>query len=94
MNEEKWTTRLMLMEAKTAALERRVETLEGKRPGRKALPVVVSQEHVCGVDPEMNSAVCPHASLYRRHRGCKGDACVRISQEYYEARRAAKEDAS
>ena len=87
MSDSEYTTRLNLQDARINALIKRVETLEGKRPGRKALPVVVSQAHVCGVDPTIDSATCPHASLYRRHKGCKGDACVKISQEYYEARR-------
>lgn len=71
-------------------LTARVETLEKQRPGRKPRPVVVSEEHVCGVDPSRDSATCPDASLYRRHRGCQGDRCVSISQEYYAERRATK----
>lgn len=69
-------------------LKARVESLEKERPGRKPLPIVVSEEHVCGVDPDRDSATCPDASLYRRQKGCKGDRCVSISQEYYGARRA------
>lgn len=65
-----------------------MDILEGERPGRKALPIVVSEEHVCGVDPETDSTVCPHASLYRRRKGCLGDACQRKSDEYYEEYRA------
>ena len=63
-----------------AQLEARVETLEKARPGRKALPVVISKEHVCGVDPLIDSKKCPHASLYRRQKGCMGDACVALSR--------------
>ena len=87
-----YATRLTMLERRYAVLEAKVATLEGGRPGRKALPVVVSEDHVCGVAPGTDSKECPHASLYRRHRGCKGDACVSISQAYYEARR--KRDAS
>jgi hypothetical protein len=68
-------------------LQARVETLEKQRPGRKALPVVVSQDHVCGVEPDSDSTTCPHASLYRRQKGCRGDRCVSISHDYYEERR-------
>jgi len=80
MSETDLTTRL-------ARLEARVETLESHRPGRKALPVVVFKAHVCGVDPDIDSTDCPHASLYRRQKGCLGDRCVEISQDYYENRR-------
>lgn len=75
------------LSTRLARLEARVQTLEGHRPGRKALPVVVCEQHVCGVDPDIDSAECPHASLYRRQKGCLGDRCVEISQSYYEARR-------
>jgi hypothetical protein len=81
------TTRLASLEATIRSQDRRIQTLEGRRPGRKALPVVVSQLHVCGVDQEIDSATCPHASLYRRQKGCKGDRCVEISQRYYDKRR-------
>ena len=68
-------------------LEAQVELLLKERPGRKSMPIVVSEEHVCGVDPDSDSAECPHASLYRRQKGCLGDACVKINNEYYENRR-------
>ena len=82
MTRENLTTRLARVEARLALLER-------ERPGRKALPIVVSEQGVCGVDPESDSAVCPHASLYRRQKGCLGDHCVAISDEYYANRRKA-----
>jgi hypothetical protein len=69
-------------------LQTRVETLEKERPGRKPKPIVVSVAHICGVDPDRDSTTCPDASLYRRQKGCQGDACVSISQAYYGARRA------
>lgn len=75
------------VQMRLASLERRVETLEGRRPGRRALPILVSEPHVCGVDPSSDSTKCPYASLYRHQKGCKGDHCVRVSQIYYENRR-------
>ena len=75
------------MEVRMARLEERVATLEGGRPGRKPLPIVVSEEGVCGVDPERDSATCGDASLYRHQKGCKGDKCVKITTEYYDTYR-------
>ncbi len=75
--------------ARLTALEERVESLEGERPGRKKLPIVVSQEGVCGVDPGIDSASCPFASLYRRQKGCKGTACVTKSRAYHAGRKRA-----
>jgi hypothetical protein len=71
------------LEARVDALEARVEALEGERPGRKLLPVIVSAPGVCGVDPESDSTTCPHASLYRRRKGCKGTACQQAAADYY-----------
>lgn len=71
-------------DARIARLEARVATLEGGRPGRKPKPIVVSEEHVCGIDPDRESETCPDASLYRHQKGCKGDRCVQINTEYYE----------
>jgi len=84
---ENWAHDDLRMEL--AALKARVETLEKARPGRKPLPIVISKEHVCGVDPVSDSTKCPHASLYRRQMGCLGDACVTKSDSYYAARRKA-----
>lgn len=86
MTRENLSTRL-------ARVEARLELLERERPGRKALPIVLSEEHVCGVDPDRDSAACWDASLYRRQKGCMGDACVKISDEYYANRRKAARDA-
>jgi len=72
------------LEARVASLEGRVAALEGERPGRKALPIVVSERGVCGVDPESDSTTCPHASLYRRRKGCLGVGCTQKSSEYYD----------
>ena len=80
------------LRTRVARLEARVNTLESHRPGRKALPILVSEEHVCGVDPSRNSTVCQDASLYRRQKGCKGDRCVTLSKEYYDARRNTPDD--
>lgn len=73
-----------------AALEEQVNFLLKGRPGRRYLPITVSKEHTCGVDPLRNSAECPDASLWRRNKGCKGDACVAASTEYYQNYRKAK----
>ena len=78
----------MTIEARVASLEDRVAALEGERPGRKALPIVVSERGVCGVDPESDSTTCPHASLYRRRKGCLGVGCTKKSSEYYDEYRS------
>ena len=68
-----------------------MDTVEGTRPGRKPKPIVVSEEHVCGIDPERDSSTCQDASLYRHQKGCKGDQCVAITTAYYDRyRKAAK----
>lgn len=77
----------MSLETRVDLLEARVAALEGERPGRKALPIVVSETGVCGVDPESDSTICPHASLYRRRKGCLGVGCTKKSSEYYESYR-------
>jgi len=71
------------IEQRVARLESLVEELRGQRPGRKGKPILVSVEGVCGVDPDSDSASCPHASLHRRQKGCKGTACVQAASEYY-----------
>jgi hypothetical protein len=70
-------------EARIKRLEAQVENLSSTRPGRKRMPIVVSHQGVCGVDPKMDSAACPYASVYRRQQGCLGDACMRASSTYY-----------
>jgi hypothetical protein len=80
------------VEARLASLEQRVRTLEGGRPGRKALPILVSEEGVCGIDPDSDSTICPHASLYRHQKGCRGTRCAEITAEYYRDYRAARRD--
>lgn len=64
-------------------LEQRVEALEKGRSGRRGKPILVSEEAVCGVDPERDSTTCPDASIYRRQKGCLGTACKQKSAEYY-----------
>jgi hypothetical protein len=76
------------LQARVEALEERVAALEGERPGRKVLPILVSEPGVCGVDPERRSKNCPDASLYRRRKGCLGTACQQKATEYYEQYRA------
>ena len=75
------------LRAGLADLTDRVTRLEGERPGRKRLPILVKEDGVCGIDPTIDSADCPHASLYRRQQGCQGTSCARISSEYYKERR-------
>lgn len=70
-------------EVRLAALEHRVEALEKGRSGRRGKPILVSIEGVCGVDPKIDSSLCPDASLYRRQKGCQGTACVEKAAEYY-----------
>lgn len=78
--EEQITYLLMLV----ASLEERIKTLEGKsKGGRPAKTIKVKAEGVCGIDPSLDSTVCPYASLYRRRQGCAGDACMKASSEYY-----------
>lgn len=76
------------LEHRIRRMEDQIEALQSSRPGRKKLPIVVSHEGLCGVDPDSNSATCPHASVYRRQQGCMGDACLRASSEYYREYRA------
>jgi hypothetical protein len=76
------------IETRVAALEARVESLEGERPGRRRQPIVVSAEGVCGLDPQRDSATCPDASIYRRQKGCKGTACQQAASDYYANYRA------
>lgn len=78
----------MSLEARVKALEARVDSLEGKRSARRVLPILVSAEGVCGVDPERKSTTCPDASLYRRRKGCLGVACQQAAAEYYEQYRS------
>jgi hypothetical protein len=78
------------IEARLTTLEAKVEALEGGRSGRKALPIVVKAEGICGVQPDVDSSVCPFASLYRRQQGCLGEACKRKSSQYYARYRAGK----
>ena len=72
------------------SLEERVQFLEGKRPGRKPKPIVVSQEGVCGVDPKRDSDSCPDASVYRYQKGCRGLGCERKNSDYYDEYHARK----
>lgn len=72
---------------RVAALEARLATLENTRKGgRPSKKILVKAEGVCGVEPAIDSATCPYASLYRRRQGCQGDACMRASSEYYKER--------
>lgn len=88
MNKNTPEARLAILERSYQNLAERVETLEGGRPGRKPLPILVSIEGVCGIDPARDSETCPDATLYRRQKGCKGTACLEKASEYYSEYRA------
>lgn len=75
--------RLAAVEEQVKAQDEQISFLLKGRPGRKYLPIVKSEDHVCGVDPDRDSETCPDASLWRRNKGCLGDACVAVSTEYY-----------
>lgn len=77
-------------EQRITLLEEQVAFLLKSRPGRQLKPIVVSEAHVCGVDPARDSTTCEDASLWRRSKGCKGDGCVEISSTYYREYRANK----
>lgn len=78
------------IELRVSALEEQVSLLLKSRPGRQLRPIVTSEPHVCGLDPSRDSATCPEASIWRRSKGCKGDACVAKSSDYYKNYRATK----
>lgn len=65
MNKKTETDTLKL---ELASLKARVTLLEKERPGRKALPIVVSEEHVCGVEPIaiLRPATMPRCIAARR----------------------------
>jgi hypothetical protein len=69
-------------------LEKRIDALEKERSGRKGKPILVSEAGICGLEPAIDSATCPFASLYRRNQGCQGDACKAKASKYYSDRRA------
>jgi hypothetical protein len=71
------------IEVRIARLEKRMASLEGERPGRKRIPIIVSIEGVCGLDPNRDSSTCPDGSLYRRQNGCLGVACKAAASDYY-----------
>ena len=76
------------VEIRLTALEEQVQLLLKGRPGRHLKPIVVHEAHVCGVDPSRDSTICEDASLWRRSKGCEGDACKAISSQYYKDYRA------
>lgn len=70
-------------EERLDALEKRVAFLEKERPGRRMRPNMTSTPGVCGLDPDVDSAACANASIYRYQQGCLGEKCVKINREYY-----------
>lgn len=77
----------MSNDIRLARIEARLDALEAERPGRKGLPIVVSEEGVCGIDPERDSASCPNASLWRKQKGCQGTACLEKAAAYFSSYR-------
>lgn len=80
-------SRLRALEYAVEGLNKKVELLESRRPGRKVIPILVSEVDVCGVDPQCDSTACTVGSLYRYQKGCRGAACFKANAEYYEAYR-------
>jgi hypothetical protein len=80
------------LDVRLTAVEEQIKFLLKGRPGRKYLPVLVSEEGVCGVDPSCDSETCENASLWRRNQGCQGKACMKVSSEYYKNYRKAKNE--
>jgi hypothetical protein len=76
------------LEDRITSLEQTIAHLLTERPGRKPKPVLVSELGVCGLDPDCDSAECTSSSLYRRQKGCLGDACRTKSATYYQHYRA------
>lgn len=90
MAKDDLTQRVSQLEHTAEAHEQRITSLEKERPGRKPVPILVSEEGVCGIDPERDSKTCPDASIYRAQQKCKGTACTKIYREYYADRRSDK----
>jgi len=82
------------LEGRISVVEEQVDHLLKGRPGRRLQPIIRSEHGVCGIDPERDSASCPDASLWRRAKGCQGDACVVIASEYYRNYRAKKRNSA
>ena len=77
------TTEVEALRAELASVKQQLAALEAKRPGRKRVPIVVSEVGICGIDPERDAASCPDASIYRRQQGCKGTACMNVTSAYW-----------
>jgi hypothetical protein len=78
------------LDERVSVLEDKVDFLLKGRPGRRYLPVTVSEKGVCGVDPTRDSATCEDASLWRKSKGCRGTACTTKATEYFANYRAAR----
>jgi hypothetical protein len=79
---------------KVEALNKRVESLEASRPGRKAKPLIaLRQDGVCAVSPDIDSSECPNASIFRYQQGCHGTACKARQHNAYERRKQGKVEA-
>lgn len=76
---EDFEARLANLEARVAALEPKPEVWAVSAPG------------VC-IRGYPDSSACTEASLFRRRKGCDGEACKAKSSEYYRNRRVAQAD--
>ena len=78
------------LEARLARVEARLDSLEGGRPGRKPKPIVVSEEHVCGVDPRCDPGHLPRRFAVPPSEASKGDRCIALTTKYYDDYRKSK----
>lgn len=68
-------------------MSERIARLEGKSRREAKVPLV-KETGVCGLNPEIDSAVCPNATVYRHQQGCMGTACTEVNRRYYAEYRA------
>ena len=85
-------TTIQQLERRIQQLEKDIEFLMKGRPGRKPLPILVSEPGVCGIDPSRDSSKCPDATIYRYQKGCKGIACEARNRDYYQGYRKGQDD--
>jgi hypothetical protein len=71
------------LEKRVTELEQQLAVLQKSRPGRKTKPIIVSEAGVCGINPDIDSALCDDASIYRYQSGCRGIACAQRNRNYY-----------
>lgn len=71
-------------------ISERLEEVERKR---RVKPRTVSELGVCALNPEIDSSVCPNATVYRHQQGCQGKSCKDVSRRYYAEYRAKRRGA-